>query len=406
MKILVVSQYFWPESFIVNGLVTELALQGHQVEVLTGLPNYPQGQFFKSYGFFKGPWFESYGNASVQRVPLSPRRKGFLSLFVNYLSFVFFGVVFGFFRIKNKPDVIFCYAPSPITSCLPAIFLKWVYKAPLSFWVQDLWPESLQAVGAIRSKLILRAVGLLVRFIYSQCDQILVQSEAFRARVTKWNVGPEKIHYVPNWASAVSAVGSEPEWTQKLPQGFRIVFAGNVGKAQDMHTLIKAAEIIRLRHPEVSDIRWLIVGDGSERAFVQNEVNKLSLDDVVFTFGQKPNDDMPHLFKRADILLVILKDEDIFALTVPAKIQSYMAAGRPLLAAVNGEGARIVQIANAGLTCSASSAEELAQTVMTYYSLSNPEKEKMGQSGRDYFLKHFEQKKVVEQITALLELLL
>ena len=133
MKILVVSQYFWPESFIVNGLVTELARQGHHVEVLTGLPNYPQGQFFKSYGFFKGPWFESYGNVNVHRVPLSPRRKGFVNLFVNYLSFIFFGIALGFFRIKNRPDVIFCYAPSPITSCLPAIFLKWVYKSFTSF---------------------------------------------------------------------------------------------------------------------------------------------------------------------------------------------------------------------------------------------------------------------------------
>lgn len=404
MKILIITQYFWPESFIVNGLATELASQGHQVEILTALPNYPKGDLFNGYSLLKGPWSENYGSVQVSRVPLIQRRQGFVNLFINYLSFVFFGILFGVFRVKTRPDVLFCYAPSPITSCLPAIFLKWIYRRPLSFWVQDLWPESLQAVGAIKSNWLLDVVGVLVRFIYSQCDQILIQSEAFRDRITKWGVRSEIIHYVPNWASAVDALSAEPEWTRVLAAGFRIVFAGNVGKAQDMPTILKAAEIFRQKNPEIKNIQWLIVGDGSELSFVRAESERLSLN--IHTFGQKPNEDMPHLYKQADVLLVSLRDEDIFALTVPAKIQSYMAAGKPILASINGEGARVVQIAGAGLTCQAQNPEALAETVLKFYHLSADEKVKMGLSGKNYFAEHFQQKKVIERIKLLLETLL
>ena len=406
MRILIVSQYFWPEQFLVNSLVSELLKNGHHVEVLTGLPNYPAGDFFNGYSFFKGPWKEVYEAAIVHRVPILSRKKGFVHLFLNYISFVFFAVIICLFKIKKKPDVIFCYAPSPVTSCLPAIFLKWFYRRPLSLWVQDLWPESLSAVGVVKSQFILKCIGQGVRFIYRRCDQLLIQSEAFKASVLQWGGEPSKIHYVPNWAGNLIGEKEPAAWLQQLPSGFKIVFAGNVGKAQDMPTILEAADHVKNKYPEITDIHWVIVGDGSERQFVEEQAKRRSLDFTVHTFGQKPNCDMADLFAKADVLLVTLKDEFIFSLTVPAKIQSYMAAGRPILAGINGEGARLVEKAKAGLICAAQSPSALGEAAVRLYRLGSEEKFKMGKSGQKYFIENFQQEKVVLKIIGLLETLL
>src|SRR3989338_1214358 len=404
MKILIVTQYFYPEFFIVNSFAEELHKKGHQVEVLTGLPNYPKGEIYPKYSFFKGPWTEDYHGVRVARVPLLPRKKGFVNLFINYVSFVFFATFLGLFRIKNKPDVIFCFGLSPVTSCLPAIFFKWFYRKPLSFWVQDLWPESLAAVGVTQSKIILNMVGVIVRFIYSQCDHILIQSQAFKESVLCWGARESQLHYVPNWAAKLSMVRSEPKWLSDLPKGFRVIFAGNIGKAQDMPTLLEAASYLQRNFPEITDIHWIIVGEGSERLFLENEAKKRSLNRI-HTYGQKPNADMPFLFSEADVLLVILKNETIFSLTVPSKIQSYMSGGRPILASVNGEGARIVAEAGVGLSCPAEDPVALSNAILKLYRMSPEDKVKMGNAGKAYFEKNYDQELVVDKIIHLFKTL-
>lgn len=402
MRIVIVSQYFWPEFFLVNSLATELKARGHEVTVLTGLPNYPQGQYFSGFSFWSGPWEQDYHGVRVLRVPLLARGQGFLRLSLNYLSFVVFGILLGPWRVPRDFDVIFCFGISPVTLCLPAIFLRAIFRKPLLFWVQDLWPESVSAVGATKSTRVIGAIGSIVRFVYRRCDLILMQSRAFAQSVQQWGGVPAQMRYVPNWAKAPDANSaatnrSEPEWLKDLPQGFKIVFAGNIGKAQDMPTVLRAADLLK----DIENLHWILVGDGSDYDFVLKTRQEKGLERCVHTYGRRPNEDMATLFSKGDVMLVSLTDEPIFALTVPSKVQAYMASGKPILASVRGEGARIVEEAQAGLSCEAQNPESLARVVREFMKMSAEERSAMGQRGFVYFQKHFEQNVVVSQIESL-----
>ncbi len=287
MRILIVSQYFWPENFRINDLVVGLKDRGHNVTVLTGKPNYPSGRFFSGYGFFKRTR-DTYNGVRVLRVPLIPRGSGTAwRLALNYVSFVVFGTMWGPLLCRGQYDVIFVYEPSPITVGLPALALKRIKRAPILFWVQDLWPESLSATGAIRSAGALRLVAKLVRFIYKGCDLVLVQSRAFFEPIEKVGVPRERIQYFPNSAEdlykPVTVEENAPE-RAAMPSGFRVMFAGNVGKAQDFATILEAAERTRT-HP---DIHWVILGDGRMSSWVQDQVKKRGLTDTVHLLGRYP----------------------------------------------------------------------------------------------------------------------
>lgn len=399
MRLLVVSQYFWPENFRINDLVAGLVEHGHEVTVLTGQPNYPRGRFFAGYGFF-GPYRQSHAGADIIRVPLLPRGTGgSFQLALNYLSFALFaclGVLFSIPR-GGRYDAIFVFAPSPVTVGIPSALARWRFGAPMLFWVLDLWPESLSAVGAVRSPHILVGVERLVHWIYSRCDLVLVQSRAFFPYIERHGVAFERIRYFPNWGEAVfdeadqAAPGHEPT----LPDGgFRVLYAGNVGVAQDFPTLIEAATLLRERH----DILWIVAGDGRMGQWAREEVARRGLERTVYFLGLRPLEEMPSLFASAHALLLSLKSENIFALTVPGKLQSYLASGKPVLAMLNGEGARIVSEAEAGYTCAAGDARALADSVAHMASLPPAERAAMGARARDYFSDNFSRKRVFDQL--------
>lgn len=398
MKVLIVSQYFWPETFIVNGLVSELIQRGHHVEILTGLPNYPSGALNNGYSLLSGPWTESFEGAKVHRAFLLPRGKGFLRLSFNYVSFVLGACLKALF-LKKDYDVIFCYAPSPVTTCFPAIFVRWLTKKPLVFWVQDLWPESISAIGAIKSERIIRIIGKMVRFIYRRCDIILVQSRAFKQSILKWGGDEKKIRYVPNWAEPFIENDIIPEWVTNLPDGFKIGFAGNIGKAQDMTTMIEAAEILK----ENIDIKWIIAGDGSEKQWLDAEIKNRNLQNIVYTVGKKPYNEMLPFFKACDILYVSLTDEYIFSLTIPAKVQAYMSASKPILAALDGEGVRIINEAQVGFSAASGNPRELANCVLLLKEMSVEQRQQMGKNGLKYFKENFDRSLVVNHIEDILK---
>lgn len=389
MKILIVSQYFWPEDFRINDLALGLKDKGHKITVLTGLPNYPSGSFFPGYGFFR-KLRENYEGIEVVRVPLIPRGKGSgVRLALNYFSFVFFACLLSPFCCRRKYDVIFVYEPSPITVGLPALLLKKLKQAPIVFWVQDLWPESLSATGAVKSAWILRLVEGLVKYIYQGCDLILVQSKAFYAPIEKLGVDKARIQYFPNSAEALyKPVVLEHDAAEiaAMPNGFRVMFAGNIGAAQDFGTILGAAEKLK----SYPDIHWLILGDGRMLPWVKDQIAKRGLGGTFHLLGRHPVEAMPRYFALADAMLVTLKKEPIFSLTIPAKVQSYLACGKPLIAALDGEGARIVQEAGAGLTPAAENSEDLANSVLEMYRMSPAERLAMGELGKQYFELNFE----------------
>jgi len=387
VKLLVLTQYFWPENFRINDVVEGLASRGHEVTVYTALPNYPAGKFFEGYGFF-GPLKQKHGSVEVRRVPLIPRGKGGrVRLALNYLSHAFMATLLAPFQ--PKCDAILVFEPSPMTIGIPARALRALTGAPLVFWVQDLWPESLSATGAVRSRVMLSLVDRLIKWIYRGCDRVLVQSEAFIPSVVAQGVPRERILYLPNSAEA---------FYKKMPHEagneFRVMYAGNIGAAQDFPTILAAAE----RTPEV---RWIILGDGRMREWVENEIQKRGLRNVEL-LGQRPAEEMPRHFARADVLLATLRREPIFAYTIPSKIQSYLACGRPVIAAMEGEGGRIIRSAGAGWAVPPEDPAALAEAVLAASRASRSELEAMGNRGEAWFREHFEREKLLSRLESLL----
>jgi glycosyltransferase involved in cell wall biosynthesis len=397
LRVLILTQYFWPESFRINDLASGLRDRSHEVTVLTGMPNYPGGRLFPGYGPFR-PKEESFEGVRVLRVPLVPR--GFQKswqLIVNYVSFVITASLLGPWRCRGPFDVIFVYEPSPILIGIPAVVFRWIKKAPVLFWVQDLWPESLSATGVVRSSAVLGAVSALVRFIYRRCDRVLVQSEGFVSHVIDVGAAPARVSYFPNWAESVyqpvALEAGAPE-SRELPSGFRVMFAGNIGTAQSFETILEAARLLA----DVPDIQWVIVGDGHQRPWVEERVRALGLERTVHLLGPRPVSAMPRYFALADALLVTLRKEPIFELTVPTKLQSYLACGRPVIAALDGEGARIVDEAGAGVVCPAQDASALAAVTRRMYEMGAPERAAMGRRGRAYFEAHFDRETLLGQL--------
>lgn len=402
MRILILSQYFWPESFIINDIVRTLDAQGHEVVVATGKPNYPDGKVFEGYRA-AGTQRERYlGRVEVLRVPLWPRGQGGAkNLILNYLSFVFSGLLCLPWMLRGRQfDAILVFAPSPITQAIPAILLKWLKKAKLALWVQDLWPESLSATGFVRNPYVLRAVGWMVRAIYRPCDTLLVQSRAFVEPVAQY-ADRAKIQYYPNSMDVSSSKAVVPvpgELLELLEQHFCVVFAGNLGTAQALDTLVQAAVHLR----DEPRIRLVLVGSGSRLAWLKAQQQALGLDNLVLP-GRFPMEAMPQIFERASALLVSLNDEPAFAQTIPSKIQAYLAAGRPILACMNGEGARVVCEARAGLASPAEQVLPLVANIRCMQALGASERGAMGTSGRAYFDAHFEMTSQVRRLVELLQ---
>lgn len=402
MHLLIVTQYFWPEEFRINDLAQGLIERGHQVTVYTGKPNYPGGRFFDGYGFF-GRAREQYGRASVRRVPLIPRgRGGSVRLAINYLSFALFASVLAPLRCRGRYDAILVYEPSPITVGLPALVLRLITGAPVLFWVQDLWPESLEATGAVRKRWVLALFGRLTRFIYRGCDRILVQSLAFVEPTCRMGVPKERIDYFPNSAEAyyqpVELAADAPERAE-LPEGFRVMFAGNIGAAQDFETILAAAKLLSTE----PSIHWIVLGDGRMADWVRSEVARRGLGAQVHLMGRRPANTMPRWFATADAMLVTLRREPIFSYTIPAKVQSYMACAKPIVAALDGEGARVIAESGAGRAGAAQDPVALAESIRALARMPREERRAMGLAGRRYFEQHFERELLLTRLEGWLE---
>lgn len=398
MRILIVSQYFWPENFRVNDLVDELAGRGHDVTVLTGQPNYPEGRVLPAYRADPDS-FSAYGRTPIVRVPIVPRGSSSAMLALNYLSFAITASVLGAWRLRKQPfDAIFVFQTSPITAALPAAFLRRLKRAPMLMWVLDLWPDTLSAIGVVKSPRLLSLVGRLVRFVYKRCDRVLIQSRAFEPAVVKYAGGADKIRYFPGWAEAVFQADGAP--AQPAPElapyarDFKVLFAGNMGNAQDFPAILDAVEALK----DKPGLRWIVVGDGRAAAYVRAEIARRQLGEKIVLLGRYPLERMPSFFVAADALLVTLRKEPIWSMTIPGKVQSYLAAGKPLLAMLDGEGGRVIAEARAGLVAPAGAGRALAAQVESMMA-SDPElRGEMGRNGLDYGRREFSRRALVDAL--------
>ena len=396
MNILIISQYFWPENFKINDVAKGLIARGHNVSVLTGLPNYPKGKFFDGYSFPKNKK-ENYEGITIYRSPVIPRGNGSsVRLFLNYFSLAFLASIRLLF-IKNKFDRIFVYEASPVTIGIPAIIAKYRFNAPIYFWVQDLWPESITAAGGVKNKYVINLVDKLTRFIYWHSKKILVQSRAFIPYILNQKVNKNKIIYLPNSTEKFyKKVNPNNKYKKIMPKdGPILMFAGNIGEAQGFNTIIKSASYLNDSGVKVN---WVILGDGRQRELIEAKITDLGLQKNFFFLGSYPSEEMPYFFVHANAMLVTLKKNLIFSMTIPNKIQSYMACSKPIIANLDGEGGKVILEAECGFVSPSEDFMSFSKSIITFLKLSSDKKEVMGNNARLYFETEFEREKQLDKI--------
>jgi glycosyltransferase involved in cell wall biosynthesis len=399
LRVLIVSQHFYPENFRINSVAASLVNHGFKVDVLTGMPNYPSGTCFVGY---ESSWLtsDSYLGVQMLRVPIIFRGNASnVRLIFNYLSFVVSASLFGVFFLRKKYDLVFCYATSPILQAIPAILFAKKNSAPFVLNVQDLWPESISATGRIHSSSIIWCLTKLVEWIYRQSNLILTQSNEFDLPIKK--LAPvAKILFWPNSVDP-SFYGSDliqmPEDLDSVycSDYFTVTFAGNIGSAQSIETIVEASNLLKME----SKIRIILLGDGSKRQWALEEKSKNNLKNL-FIPGLFPEKMMPIIYSKSSCLLVTLTDRYIFSLTIPNKIQGYLAMGRPIIGSINGAGAEVIKDANAGMVSAAENSILLAEKILEMSKLSRDELSTFGKNGRDYFMQHFEHEMLMQKLAS------
>lgn len=399
MKVMLVSQYFYPEQFKCNDVAFDLVKRGYEVTVATGIPNYPDGKFFNGYGIFKKRK-EKINGVNVIRIPLVPRGKGRgFEIAINGFSWALIASVWAFFHaLRNKYDYVLVHESSPVTQAFPATVIKKMQRIPFYFWVLDLWPESLTSAGGVTNKYVLGFFTSMVRFLYKQSDKILISSKGFKHSICAKGNFADKMIYFPNWAEDVIDTDLASYEIPQLPDGFKVMFAGNIGEAQDFEHILAAAHKLK----DNKEIKWIILGSGRKKEWVINYIKENGLQDTVHLMGSYPVDAMPAFFSKADVMLVSLKDELIFNLTVPAKLQAYMAAGKPVVAMLNGDAAQLVDEAKCGLASSAGNSDGLVHNILQLKDMNKDELTSLGMNGREFYKKYFDKTRCIDHLCELL----
>jgi len=405
--ILVISQYFYPEQFRINDMCQEWVNRGHKVTVITGIPNYPQGEFYKGYGWFKKRR-EIWNGIEIIRLPLVSRGHCSICLALNYLSFVISGFFWSHFT-GLKADYVFTFEVSPMTQALLGVWFAKRRKIPNYLYVQDLWPENVEIVTGIHSKAVLGPISRVVNYIYRHCDAIFATSPSFVTDIQKRCPGQEqKVHYLPQYAEdfykpvvsrhceeqrddAISA-SRHPERSEGSSNTFTIAFTGNIGKAQGLEILPKTAALLRGK----ANVNFTIVGDGRNKVELLKLIEQNGVGDMFTMIDRQPAEKIPAILAECDAAFISFMDTPLFTKTIPAKLQSYMACGKPIVASVCGETERIVREANCGVCAPIGDAEALARAILEIKD--NPELLQMGENAVEYSKVHFSKAKLMDEL--------
>lgn len=399
MKILIVTQWFDPEPTF-KGLLfaKKLVENGHQVEVITGFPNYPGGKVYDGYKI-KAYQKELIDGVVVHRVPLYPSHDGSaFKRILNYVSFAASSLLCGLFKVI-KPDVIYSYHP-PLTTSLSALFIGMFRRVPFITDIQDLWPDTLAATGMLTNPKALSIVEKVCQFVYHRAAKIVVLSPGFKARLVAKGIADSKIELIYNWCDE-SALMNSRSTQLSLPTNdkLNIVFAGNLGFAQGLPAIVEAAHLLSQRNVSAN---LVLIGDGVAKAAAQQQVAELQLDNIYF-LPRVPMQEVGTLLKAADALLVHLTDDELFSITIPSRTQAYLAVGKPIVMGVDGDAAQLIKAAQAGVSCKANSAESLANAVEQMVTLNADERQQMANNAHDFYHKHLSLAHGVKKFVAVFE---
>lgn len=405
MRVLLLTQFYWPEMRTapnnLAAMATDLHGKGHEILVITGFPNHPHGRIYDGYRMKLWQWDELHG-VRILRLPLLPDHSiSKVRRVLNYGSFALSAITLGIFQSHGFiPDVIFAYY-APLTMGVTAAGFKFLLKAPLAYWITDLWPENLQAAGV---RLKERAYGMIRAFEdwgYRQADMICVDSPGFKSNLIDKGVPTHKVHVVPEWADEHLFFPEEPNKILAQEYGlahkFNVIYGGNLGTVQGLGVILEAA----LHLQDLKDLQFVFIGDGNDMENLKRQSVVYGLANVKF-ISRQPMEKIQKFFALANVLLVHLKRKAIFELQLPSKIIAYMACGRPILCAVPGAAAKIVRDAGAGVFCPSEDAEAMSAQVRELHSMPTEKRENMGKNGRKAFLSKYTRQASVNKIESIL----
>lgn len=382
MRILLLTQWFDPEPTF-KGLVfaRELQALGHEVEVITGFPNYPGGKIYDGY---RQKWLSRtvIDGVQVTRVPLYPSHSGSaLKRVFNYVSFMLSSCLYGVFGAK-KVDIIYVYHP-PITAGLSAAIIGFLRRTPYVIDIQDLWPDTLRSTGMINNERALALAGKVCQWTYRRASHVVVLSPGFRKILIERGIAPERISVIYNWCDEQAlAIDSAANVDTSYMDGyFNVVFAGNIGKAQALEAVIRAAQIVWERNKTV---RFVFVGAGVEVESLKALADQMGVQNLRFV-PRVPMSEVGTILSRADVLLVHLKDDPLFTITIPSKTQAYLAVGKPILMGVRGDAADLVTKAQAGIAVSPENDAEIADAVLRFAALTVAERGQMAENATKFY---------------------
>ncbi|MHB0809368.1 MAG: glycosyltransferase family 4 protein [Facklamia hominis] len=400
-KILIISQYFYPEDFRINDIALELKKLGYQVKILTGIPNYPEGKFYDGFHLLSNNSGDYHG-MEVIRLPIISRGSSSIRMVINYISFVISGCFF-IMTTSLKPDIIFTYEVSPMTQALIGPWLAKKTKAKTILYVLDLWPENIEVAAGIKNRFILNSIRRMVSYIYHRTDRILASSKSFVQEIMSFNLPKDKVLYWPQYGEEIYVPiikdSNEYRWV-KDKEKLIIGFTGNIGNAQGLQILPEVASI--LKKNEI-DLVFLIVGDGRAKDALIQSVNRLDVHEYFQFIDRQPSNYISDILAEVDVAFLSFDDNPIYEKTIPAKIQTYMACGKPILVSATGEVERIVSTSKAGLTCPAGDAQGLANTIQKLKELDKSTLDQMSVNSREFFDKHFSKENLMEQLDKIIQ---
>lgn len=392
--ILVVSQYFFPETFRINDICKSWVEKGYKVTVITGIPNYPEGNFYEGYNITKKRT-EYYHGVQIIRLPIFPRGQSKIGLVLNYLSFVASGYIWSLFS-KLKPDHVFIFEVSPMTQALPGVWFARRKKIPCSIYVQDLWPENVEIVTGIKSQKVLGSIGKMVDYIYLNCSHIFTTSKSFVSAIIDRGVDADKVTYWPQYAEDMLC---EATYKKKTSDELSIVFTGNIGEAQGLGqlvTLAKALKKLDLDH----NVHFTLVGEGRFKQSLINQINECDVTQMFTFLGRVPSEQVPKILQSHDVALLSLAPDPLFDKTIPAKLQTYLSVGMPILGLIDGESKSIIEEANSGLVASLTDTSLQINHIIAFLNNTEEEMSVFRKNSKRYAQKYFDKEQLLKIMDA------
>jgi len=394
-NILILSSLFNPEISKANDMVEYFLEKKYSITVMCPIPNYPKGKYYKNYGIFKKR-YEKLNNLNIVRIIVWPRGNGSkVNLFLNYLSFIVFSIIPAIILSFKKFDLIFVHQLSPITIAIPGIIIKKIKRIPLIMWVTDLWPESVKDGANLKSNFLPNMLLPIVKYIYKNCSEILVSSQSFIDSVAE-KTNNKTITYMPQWGEEIFTKNNKSNFIyepmEKI-EGFKILFAGNIGVAQDFDSIINAMN--KIKH---YNIHLVVLGEGRAKKDALKKVKEYNLANSISFLGSFPLETMPYFFSKSDALLISLKKSSIFSRTIPGKTQPYMCSGKPILTNADGEVSQIINEAECGFTANSGDYKTLSENMVKLSKLSQAELEIMMKNSKKYYKQNFERKNILNSL--------